>query len=258
MKSCIGLFLFSVFFCSLQAQQAGLGAPQVAAVENDPFANYHQRWNPMMEKLFQLVRDDDGIVRHFVGAEVGTPFESESFEKGQVWYEDENLGEFYYRYNIFSQEIELKRTLLPEEKHQALIRDPKVALVLPGRNKEYRYLPFITTKGSKNEDYLIRIYKGSSLELFKHQESKFTEAKPAANSMVSATPSKFTTFTSYFLQFRGEPIREVSQKKNKFLKEIDSRWSTDMKEFMKKENTDLSDEAMLIKAVSYLDMLAKN
>ncbi|GGD55171.1 hypothetical protein [Muriicola marianensis] len=257
MKKVAGLLVI-LAFCSLQAQQAGVGAPQVAAVENDPFANYHQRWNPMMEKLFQLVRDDDGIVRHFVGAEVGTPYESESFEKGQVWYKDENLGEFYYRYNIFSREIELKRTLLPEEKHQALIRDPKVALILPNRNKEYRYLSFITDKGSKNDDYLVRVYKGSSYTLFKHQESKFTEAKPAANSMVGPTPSKFSNFTSYFLRFRDEPIREISQKKNKFLKEIDDRWSSDLKAYLKEENIDLSDETMLIKAVSYLDTLAEN
>ena len=249
----MSFFLALLSFSAINAQQVGVGAPQTASVENDPFANFHQKWTPSMQKLFQLVRDDDGKVTYYVGAEVGTPYEDNSFNKGHVYYEEEDLGEFYYRYNIFSTEIELKRTQLSEEKHQALIRDPKVKLVPNHKGKEYGYHSFVTDKNGVEEDYLIQLYKGTSHKLYKRLESKFTEAKPAANSMVSATPSKFTTFSSFYLQVRNGEIREISLKKNKFLKQLDTQAAEKMKTFFKKEKIDLSVEQQLIRSISHMD-----
>ncbi|NNC61001.1 MAG: hypothetical protein HKO11_01605 [Eudoraea sp.] len=240
-------------FFVLSGQLVDQAAPQMAGVENDPFANFHQRWTPSMQKLFQLVRDDDGKVTHYVGAEVGTPYETTDFKKGHVWYKDEDLGEFFYRFNIFSNEIELKRTQLQEEKHQALIRDPNVVLVSNMKDKEYYYLSFISDKTMNKEGYLIRLYNGSSFKLYKHLESKFTEAKPAANSMVNPTPSKFTTFSSYLLQKNDREIREISLKKNKFLKQLDANSAEKMKAYIKENKIDLSEETQLIRAISHME-----
>lgn len=243
--------LLSLFV--LSGQQVGQAAPQIEGVENDPFANFHQRWTPSMQKLFQLVRDDDGKVTHYVGAEVGTPYENNDFKKGHVWYKDEDLGVFYYRYNIFSNEIELKRTQLQEEKHQALIRDPNVVLVSNTRDKEYFYLSFINDKEMNKEGYIIRLYNGSSFKLYNYLESKYTEAKPAANSMVNPTPSKFTTFSSYLLQKNDGEIREISLKKNKFLKQLDANSAEKIKAYLKENKIDLSEETQLIRAITHMD-----
>ncbi|NER10501.1 hypothetical protein SAMN06265375_102524 [Muriicola jejuensis] len=240
----------------LSAQQVGQPAPSLAG-ETIPYSNFHQRWAPMMQKLFQQVRDDDEIVTHFVGAEVGSPYELEEFEKGSVFYEDDNLGEYYYRYNIFSSEVELKRTLMAEEKQQALIRDPKVVLIPKTGNLGYHYLPFTTSKGDRLEGYLLLLYRGENFKIYKHLESKFTEAKPAANSMVNPIPSRFSTFTSYFLQADGGDIAEVSLKKNRFLKELNDPMADKVKQFMKEEGIDLSDESQLIRTVAQMDLLAK-
>ncbi|MBT8281274.1 MAG: hypothetical protein KJO16_06820 [Muriicola sp.] len=244
------VLLSSYLLCS---QQVGTAAPQMGAVENNPYANFHQRWTPSMQKLFQLVKDDDGKVTHFVGAEVGTPYENDTFEIGHVWYKNEDLGEFYYRYNIFSNEIELKKTHLTEEKHQALIRDPNVVLTASIGEKAYHYLSFTADKEDNKEGYLIKLYQGSEFKLFKHLESKYTEAKPAANSMVNPTPSKFTTFNSYFLQQNDGQIKEISLKRNKFLKQLDSPAAEKMKIYFKEEKTDLSEERQLISAIAHLD-----
>ncbi len=112
-------------------------APQSASVENDPMANFH-KWTPMMQKLFQQVKNDGETISYYVGAEVGSPYEYEEFKKGKVYYKEEYLGEFYYRYNIFSNEIEVKKTLLEEETHKALIRDANVVLsLLRTRNTDF-------------------------------------------------------------------------------------------------------------------------
>ncbi len=250
---------FLVLFLSgyIYAQQVGTPAPRLDG-PTFPYANYHQKWTPLMQKLFQQVRNDDEIITHFVGAEVGSPYEQEEFRMGSVFYEDENLGEYYYRYNIFSREIELKRTLLEEERHQALIRDPKVMLVPRTGNLGYTYHPFVSEKGEQQEGYLLLLYKGEHYKLYKHLESKFTEAKPAANSMVNPIPSRFSTFTSYYMQEANGAIGEISLKKNRFLKDMSTSMAGEMKAFLKEERIDLTEESQLIRAISQMDLLAKS
>lgn len=227
-------------------------APIIGAVENDPFANYHQRWNPRMQELFQKVRDDDGKVTYYVGAEVGSPYEYEEFKKGKVYYEEEFLGEFYYRLNLFSNEIEVKRTFLEEEKHKALIANDKVSLVANG--KEYRFLMFQNHKNNTDHGYLTTLHNGSNYILRKRIVAKFTEAKPAANSMVNPTPSKFTQFTEYYLQDKkSDQIVGLPTKKKKMLKLFDGALAKNIKEFIAQQSINLAHEKDLVKTIEFID-----
>ena len=97
---------------------AALGNPQV---EGSPLSNAFQRRTPMMDKMFRDVKDDGDYEYYYVGAEVGSAYENETFLAGKVFYKDDMLGTFYYRLNAFSNEIEVKKTLLEEEKHKALV-----------------------------------------------------------------------------------------------------------------------------------------
>ncbi len=249
----IALLLFICTSMYIHAQSSGATAPRMGAVENDPYANSFSRWNPIMQDLFQKVKNDGETVSYYVGAEVGSPFETEVFNKGKVFYKDENLGEFYYRYNIFSSEIEVKKTLLKEEKHEALIRDPNVVLITSQGNKEYRFLPFIHENGEKDQGYLIAVYEGKSYTLFKYLEAKYTEAKPAANSMVNPKPSKFTQFTDYYFKSTEGTIRQLPSKKNKFLSHFDENNASLLKGFIKQERIDLSSEEDLIRLMVFID-----
>ncbi|NNJ87844.1 MAG: hypothetical protein HKP53_00455 [Eudoraea sp.] len=247
------LLFFCCTICSIQAQLVDAGAPQMGAVENDPYANYHQRWNPRMQELFQKVKNDGETVSYYVGAEVGSPFETEEFNKGKVYYKEEDLGEFYYRYNIFSREIEVKKTLFEEEKHKALIRDPNVLLIALNSAKKYRYLQFSNEKGENDEGYLIVLFSGKSYTVYKFMEAKFTEAKPAANSMVNPIPSKFTQFTDYYFQHKDEALRAIPSKKKKFLAQFDATKAESFKAFIKQEKIDLSSEQDLIRLMAFVD-----
>ena len=235
------------------AQQVGNAAPQMGAVENDPFANYHQRWNPRMQELFQKVKNDGETVSYYVGAEVGSAFETEDFNKGRVFYKDEDLGEFYYRYNIFSKEIEVKNTLLKEEKHKALIKDPNVLLIPSQGMRKYRFLPFINEKGEKDEGYLIALFEGNSYTLYKFLEVKFSEAKAAANSMVNPKPSKFTRFTTFYYRNGDGEILELPTKKNKLLAAFKNTESSILKNYIKEEKTNFKEEKDLIRLVAFID-----
>jgi hypothetical protein len=251
MKKIIQL-LFLFYAGILFSQQMGTAAPFTSAVENDPAANF-QKWTPMMQKLFQQVRDDDGIASHYVGAEVGSPYEYEAFKKGKVYYEEEYLGEFYYRLNIFSNEIEVKRTLLEEENYKALIANEKVSLVA-SNGKEYRYLTFKNEKNNTETGYITQLLNGSDYKLYKRVVAKYLEAKPAANSMVNPIPSRFTQFTEYYIQHDpSNEIVELPTKKNKMLKFFDSAVAKEIKDFIAQENINLAQEKDLIKIIAFLD-----
>ena len=251
MKKIIQL-LFLFYAGILFSQQMGTPAPFTAAVENDPAANF-QKWTPMMQKLFQQVRDDDGIASYYVGAEVGSPYEHEAFKKGKVYYEEEYLGEFYYRLNIFSNEIEVKRTLLEEENYKALIANEKVSLVA-SNGKEYRYLTFKDEKNNTETGYITKLLNGSDYKLYKRVVAKYLAAKPAANSMVNPIPSRFTQFTEYYIQNGpSNEIVELPTKKNKMLKLFDSAVAKEIKDFIAQENINLAQEKDLIKIIAFLD-----
>ncbi len=247
----ISLLLLMLFNGGILFSQLG-PAPQTASVENDPMANFN-KWTPMMQKMFQQVKNDGETVSYYVGAEVGSAFETEEFNKGKVFYKEEDLGEFYYRYNIFSREIEVKNTLLEEEKHKALIRDPNVVLIPSQGSRNYRYLPFINQNGEKNEGYLITLFEGNSYTLYKFLEVKFTEAKAAANSMVNPKPSKFTNFTTFYYKNENGEIHELPNKKNKLLAEFKNTESSSLKNFMKEEKIDFKAEEDLIRLMAFVD-----
>jgi hypothetical protein len=227
-------------------------APQSASVENDPMANFN-KWTPMMQKMFQQVKNDGETVSYYVGAEVGSAFETEEFKKGKVFYKEEDLGEFYYRYNIFSREIEVKETLLEEEEHKALIRDPNVVLTPSQGAKNYRFLPFINENGENDEGYLITLFEGNSYTLYKFLEAKFSEAKPAANSMVNPKPSKFTHFTTYYYKNGNGDILAFPNKKNKLLAQFKETESSILKNFIKEEKIDFKAEEDLIRLMAFLN-----
>ena len=250
MKKLVPLF-FLLYAGILFSQLIDGPAPMMSGVENDPYANF-QKKHPMMDMLYQLMRDDDGIATYYVGAEVGSPYEYEEFKPGKVFYEEEFLGEFYYRLNLFSNEIEVKRTFLEEEKYKALIASEKVSLMAAG--KEYRFLSFQDRKNNRESGYLTELHNGTNYTLYKRIVAKFTEAKPAANSMVNPIPSKFTQFTEYYIQHKSnDEIVELPTKKNKMLKHFDSAEAKEIKEFITQENVNLAQENDLIKTIAFLD-----
>ncbi len=244
------VLLLMLFNVAILFSQLG-PAPQTTAFENDPMANFN-KWTPMMQKLFQQVKNDSETVSYYVGAQVGSPYEYEEFRKGKVYYEKEYLGDFFYRLNLFRNEVEVKRTLLEEEKYKALVANEKVSLIANG--KEYRFLSFQNEKKNIESGYLTTLLNGTDYKLYKRVVAKFTEAKAAANSMVNPTPSKFTQFTEYYIQHgAGNEIVELPTKKNKMLKLFDSTVAKEIKEYITGENINLAQENDLIKTIAFLD-----
>lgn len=255
MTSKFFVFLLIIFCFILEnaiGQVYGNAPAAGTAAENNPYANLHQKWTPMMQKLFQEVKNDKEYVNYDIGETTGSPYINETYLPGKVYYGNEPLGEFYYRHNAFNDEIELKRTLLKEESFKALIKDEKVKLVADG--KEIRFLKFTDDQQKIDYAYLMLIQTGAKYNLYKRNYIKFTEGKPAANSMVNAIPNRFTDYVSYYCQKTGEDeIIEIPLNTSKFLKFFSNEDTKALKNYIKSNNLDL--KINLPQVLAFIDNL---
>jgi len=230
------------------------GAARAAASEAavDPFANVFQKWTPMMQKLFQQVNNGRDYIEYEIGADVGSPYENEQYLPGQVYYDEEHLGDFYYRYNAYNQEIELKSTLLVEEKQKALVKDAKVKLVT--KSGTIQFLTAKNDKGKIADSYFKQTYMGEEYALYHKLIIKYTEGKPAANSMVNPIPSRFTNYTTYYYKDNASAtIQELPQKKGKFLKLFSDKNGEQLKNYMKSKEFDLESKKDLIALFQFIE-----
>ncbi len=208
--------------------------------ENNIYSNF-QKKTPMMQELFQKVRNSSDEIKYDVGSTLGSPFENEEYEKGKVIYNNEILGDYYYRFNAYNQEVELKKTLLPEEKMEALIKDPLVSLETNG--DYYVYTSMLSKNQKIEEGYVKLFYSGDKYKLYERYFVKFKEGKPAENSMVNPIPSKFTTYKEYFYKDKNEDIiKEIPFKKSKFLKIFSNDDLIEIKELLKSKDYNLNDK----------------
>ena len=240
------LLSFLIFSTVIYCQQVGVATFGGSDIENDPFANFHQKFTPMMQKLFQQVGNNKDYINYEIGSDVGSPYQKDTFEPGKIYYEEEHLGNYFYRHNAYNGEIELKSTLLKEEKQKALIQDKKVTLIT--ETGTIQYLEIKNYKGVSEETYLKSISKTNNFNMYERVVIKYTEGKPAANSMVNAIPSRFTPYTTYYYKATdSSAIIEVPTQKAKFINVfVSAEKAKEIKKYIKSNEVDLSDANDLI------------
>ncbi len=182
----------------------------------------------------------------------GSPYTSNSFSPTALYYEDEKVGTFYYRYNALNEEIELKKSNSEEETIRGLARDKELNIRPNGKKMSFK--TFVTSKKRTTNGYLTELVQGQKYDLYKRIRVKFTDATAAQNSFVKAIPARFTQFTEYYVQKNGvNRIDEIVLKKGKLMKVVDSSKKDDLNKFMKENNINLKNENDLIKVFDFLN-----
>ena len=181
----------------------------------------------------------------------GSPYVSNDFQKTEVYYNDEKVGDIYYRHNALNEEIEIKES--PQNPGiRALSRDKSISLMNDGKPMSFK--TFIDAKGNTMNGYLTHLVDGETYDLYKRVYVKFTQGSPAQNSFVKATPSRFSQFVEYYVQKKGvNRVDEVTLKNRQLFKIAGNEEKGKIKTFLKDYDIDLTEEKDLIKTFQFLN-----
>ena len=187
---------------------------------------------------------------------VGSIYIDETFLPCKVYYEDDLVGDFFYRHNAFNDEIEIKDTQLAEEPESSLMTIKELRLLDPIGNKELALRVYENDKGELRNGYLYRLGEGEKYDIFFKNSGKYTEGTHPVYSLVRPTPNKFSHFTEYFFLKKGDKVAKyVEQKDRKFVKSFDKSIQEPLATFLKEEKINLKKEEDLIKTFNYLNTL---
>jgi len=182
----------------------------------------------------------------------GSPYISNKFLPTTMYYEEENMGEIYYRYNALNEEVEIKKYNNDDAPIQSLSRDKSIYIMNSGKKMSFK--TFTTSKNNTLNGYLTAIINGDHYDLYKRTYVKYTEGKPAANSFVKAVPSRFTQFTEYYFQKEGvNRMDEIKLKNNQLIKLFEDPKKSELKVFLKENELNIKEEQDLIKVFDYLN-----
>ena len=245
MKKYFILSLLSVFVIQANAQTAG----QVANYSSSGGAGYSSigQLNAVLGPISDTKQKLATKQQNFQGS----PYTSDLFLPTTLFYGEENLGELYYRYNAFNEEIEIKKTNLDTEGIRALGRDKKIAVLVNGKPMSFK--TFIDKKGLTQNGYLTLI-KAGKYALYQRTDIKYTEGQKAQNSFVPAIPPRFSQFTEYYLEVDGKNrIDELELSNRKLLKLVADDDKESLKAFLKENKLKISDEKEVMEALDFLN-----
>lgn len=247
MRKILMLAITAIVSTTLQAQYSGqvptnMGGASQNAAAGAAIANFLGPVNEAYQKRREIDLDKFQ----------GSPYTSNTFAPTILKYNDEVVGNIYYRYNALNEEIEIKKTSSEDEPYKALVKDKEVSLLINAKPLSFK--TFVTEKNETINGYLTLLQKGNTYDLYQRTLVKFTEGQPAQNSFVAAVPSRFTKFTEYYFQKDGvNRIDQIPQKNKKLLKLIDASKREDLKIFLKENNLNIKNVQDLAKVFDYLN-----
>lgn len=182
----------------------------------------------------------------------GSPYANETFLLGTIYQEDKSVyNSLLLRYNIFSDEIELKRSEnSADTSYDALIKDPKSTIKIA--NTIYTFVPF---EGSLEKGhYFAVLSEEKAFDLYKKTEVDYTPPYVAKTSYERNRPARFTQKNTYYLVSKTGTFYELPNSKSKIIKVMNSK-QVEVKSFIKKNNLDFKSETDLVKLVRYYNSL---
>ncbi|NKI33239.1 hypothetical protein [Croceivirga thetidis] len=243
MKKVIGLLSFLLVIGSLNAQTSGQVAQYTPGVGGETDGLYLNAMGSIADKLDKLDYTDDTIE--------GSPYQSNTFAPGQLFYGDENVGEIFYRYNAYNEEIEIKQKNTEIEPIRGLGKDKKIRLVANGKSMSFK--TFVDKRGNTKNGYMTLVSDGE-YKLYKHLKVTFKEAKKAENSLVKGSPARFSQSTVYYLESPdGKRLDEVQLNNKKLLELVDKSKQEDLKQYLKENKIKVNDVNDLNKVVNFLN-----
>lgn len=207
-------------------------------------ANFMTRRNPSNDFLFSNVGNAEVTVDWKKAS--GSPYLNESFSPCKLYSNNKLIGDFYYRYNAYSDEIELKESL-SNPQISSLVQNNQFRLSDGSNN--YVYNTLVSKKNEYTEGHLNLLEDGKLFSLLRKDFVTFKKGAPAANSMVKATPDKFTNFTEFYYVDKSSGNERAYFLDNNLKNFLNSQKKSEkekIKTIIKEQNLNTKKEADLI------------
>lgn len=178
----------------------------------------------------------------------GSPYEKEEFLIGKTISELTNISNPYYlRYNIYSDNIELKSN----GTIYSLIQSQNIYAIFD--SKEYRYEQYKTTNKNTKLGYFIILVKDKKYNLYLKKNIEFRDKVKANTPYESDTPATFLKSSSFYVK-KDSVLISIPNKKKLFLQEF-PKYSNSLKKYIKSERINLKYEKDMVKLFNYLNTL---
>ncbi len=208
----------------------------------------------------QLQRETDRFVyrmseRYYppelIEAYDGTPYNSDSFLLGDVYIKEElTKSDVAMRYNIYSDEMEVKESLDTDDKDiTALLKSPDISVIL--LMDKFVYVP--KGKGIEKGGYFQVITTGKNYSLYKKLRKKYFEPKKAKTSFERDVPAKFEDRHTYYIYFANGGMVEIPEGSKKKIYKAFGESENDVKNYCKEKGLDITKEKDLKRLMVYLD-----
>ncbi len=181
---------------------------------------------------------------------IGSPYATKEFKKGLIFEKGKLIeSRLLLRYNIFSDEIEIKLDRDSDE-YSALIKNQDYSIVIDLNT--YVSIPY---EGSeKKGNYFNFLAEGKHFSLYKKSKVKFEPAKFGKTSYEKDKKAEFITTNTYYLVSNEGTFYELPKSKSKFYKIFKGK-EKEMKSFAKKAKINIKIEKDLKRLIKYYNAI---
>jgi hypothetical protein len=179
---------------------------------------------------------------------IGSPYASEVFVSGDIYFKGKLSGTFPLRYDGYSDEMQV---LDEADSVKAILKTKDIEIVL----NQNKYLLFDFVENDFfNQFYFIEVINGDKYDFLMRKIKWFQAGKPAQNSFVKAFPSKFSDVEEYFFKTDtdSQPVR-IPSSKRKFLKLLPPALQEATEVYMKENSLSLNSKDDIFKIITFLN-----
>ena len=180
----------------------------------------------------------------------GSPYFNDNFVLGNVYKGNELLAEdIPLRYNIFSNEIEVKESLEgADENAKPLTKSSEIFVKID--DTIIVLIPF----NGKDEDgsYFQVLFEGKKVTFLKKVTKEYTSPKKASTSITRDLKGAFTDKTTFFLQTKSNKMYELPKAKTKKLM-VFGKDQQYLEEFARMNSLNINKEEDLKRVVMHYD-----
>lgn len=189
-------------------------------------------------------------VKKFPTGVVGSPYDTEIFMAGDLFYKGKPSVTLSMRYDTYSDEFQI---LDEKDSIQAILKDKDVEIELNGEH--YMLLDYVE-KDVFNQFYFWQKFKEKNISFMVRKVKWFQAGKPAQNSFVQAFPSKFSDVREYFFKLNGEQPTRITGSKNRFLKSLPEEIQDEAKLFIEQNKLSAKNPDDMLMLIKHLDSKA--